>query len=472
MNYSGFDCSSWPKRTAASHRESVKQINLCNTKSSQQQKESSLGCRYSVLLDLPYFDPIRMHIIDPMHNLFLGTGKHMLDVWKRELLLLTCQFEKIQNTVDSLSVPSDVGRIPQKIESGFSGFKADQFKNWINVYSIPCLYDILPTQSLECWRHFVLACRILCKHNLSKHDIDLADVLLLQFCRRVQLLYGESSITPNMHLHAHLKQVILDYGPLQEYWCFSFERFNGILGKQPSNNRLIEPQIMNRFLRDSASASLQYPDLYEDDFSHILSQCSSKFVGSLSETITSSTFQLSSKHIRAVLSSDQITGICTLLPKLNSCISGQITDINLTFMKFTSITLKGKVFKSAGKKVAPVVAMALWDEDIYGRPPTPLPDPHERNANIRPVNIHYYAKITYSANGCFYDQILALVSWFFPYPHRYALGKPAELWCKSIFEPVNFACSFIPIVNIYSRCAHGNKLYQDENLLAIVPLVE
>lgn len=40
--------------------------------------ESKYGCRYSILLDLPYFDPISMTIIDPMHNLYSGTAKHIL----------------------------------------------------------------------------------------------------------------------------------------------------------------------------------------------------------------------------------------------------------------------------------------------------------------------------------------------------------------------------------------------------------
>ena len=50
--------------------------------------ESMFGCRYSALLDLLYFDPVRMSIIDPMHNLFLGTAKHVLkNIWiKKELI--------------------------------------------------------------------------------------------------------------------------------------------------------------------------------------------------------------------------------------------------------------------------------------------------------------------------------------------------------------------------------------------------
>ena len=94
----------------------------------------------------------------------------------------------------------------------------------------------------------LLVYRIICKHCLTESDIGLADAFLLRFCKRIQNLYGESAITPTLHLHAHIKQCLLDFGPVYEFWLFSFERFNGILGNQPNNNRLIEPQLMQRFL--------------------------------------------------------------------------------------------------------------------------------------------------------------------------------------------------------------------------------
>ena len=43
--------------------------------------ESRYGARYSELLRLPYFDCVRFTIVDPMHNLFLGTAKHLMEVW-------------------------------------------------------------------------------------------------------------------------------------------------------------------------------------------------------------------------------------------------------------------------------------------------------------------------------------------------------------------------------------------------------
>lgn len=302
------------------------------------------------------------------------------------------------------------------------------------------------------------------------HDLDLAHGLLVQFCRRVQRIYGESAVTPNMHLHPHFKKIIHDYGPLQEFWCFSFERFNGILGKQPTNNRSIEAQLMKRFVRDNFSSSFNYPDLFEEDFRPIVSSCRSHFVGSLSETINTNECKLGSKYTRDVLSPDAISSLGILLPKINN--SSTRCDVNSVFMKYSSVIMKGKKFSSTGKKTKPVIVMALWDEAVYGNPPTTLPGPHDRNANIRPVNVHYYAKILYSVDDSTDEIILAFVSWFFPHPHHYALGKPVELWCKSIFEPLDFSCLFVPLQNIHCRCAYGVKEYQDEHPLAIIPLVE
>lgn len=78
-NYSEFDRNSWQLRSNSSHREEC--TKLCsrrfNTKSALHTAEANAGVRYSVLLDLPYFDPVKFTVIDPMHNLYLGTAKHV-----------------------------------------------------------------------------------------------------------------------------------------------------------------------------------------------------------------------------------------------------------------------------------------------------------------------------------------------------------------------------------------------------------
>ena len=49
--------------------------------------------------------------------------------------------------------------------------------------------------------------------------------------------YGQENVVINMHLACHLKECIIDYGPVHEFWCFGFERFNGILGSYPNNHQ-------------------------------------------------------------------------------------------------------------------------------------------------------------------------------------------------------------------------------------------
>ena len=88
-DFSGFDRENWDFRDNDDHRKRVKKVCEEVTKTGMQAAESQYGVRYSALLSLPYFDPIKFAAIDEMHNLFLGTGKHMLDLWL-DKNILTC----------------------------------------------------------------------------------------------------------------------------------------------------------------------------------------------------------------------------------------------------------------------------------------------------------------------------------------------------------------------------------------------
>ena len=77
-DYSGTDRASWTPRSIDSHRKYALQYKSATTQQHQKLIEREHRCRYSVLLELPYYDVIRFCVIDPMHNLLLGTVKHML----------------------------------------------------------------------------------------------------------------------------------------------------------------------------------------------------------------------------------------------------------------------------------------------------------------------------------------------------------------------------------------------------------
>ncbi len=179
-NYSGFNRNTWTIRSKTKHLDDIKRINQCTTKTMRKGLESELGCRYTVLLNLPYFNPIKMLTIDPMHNLYLGTAKHIFHkIWIAGGVLKPTDLIEIDSRISALLVYPNVAlsSLPPDMAHSKS-FTAEQWLIWVNYYSIFCLFEV---HQFECWRHFVLASRILCKKNLSASDMTLADALLIQF---------------------------------------------------------------------------------------------------------------------------------------------------------------------------------------------------------------------------------------------------------------------------------------------------
>ena len=81
-DYSGFDRARRQLQTHAFHSLVANQVRKACTRTEKEEREQEAGVRYSHLLELPYLDIVRCHLIDPMHNLFLETAKRMVKIWK------------------------------------------------------------------------------------------------------------------------------------------------------------------------------------------------------------------------------------------------------------------------------------------------------------------------------------------------------------------------------------------------------
>lgn len=49
------------------------------------------------------------------------------------------------------------------------------------------------------------------------------------------------------HLHCHLQESLLDFGPASSFWSFPFEGLNGVLRSVQTNHQCIEIQLMRNF---------------------------------------------------------------------------------------------------------------------------------------------------------------------------------------------------------------------------------
>jgi len=470
-DYSGYDKETWPVRDLKLHKEKSEEYKNSNTESDQKSIATTFGMRYSCLNELEYFNPIRFSVVDPMHNLYLGTAKHVMNIWKSRGVLSNSDFQVMEETVSCIVTPNDVGRIPLKIGSPFSGFSADQWKNWVTIFSPVVLKGLLDNNDLKCWLLFVRACCLLGDRMISVEVISQADSFLTEFCKQFLILYGPTACTPNLHLGLHLKECLLDYGPVHAFWCYSFERCNGCLSKFHTNNKdMIEVQLMRKFLRQQSTSFLDIPD----EASSLFELLDTKETGSLKETFKDSDaiVNLQSLANRDIHGSDYSfnpgqSQIKLLPPVLEGVFtSSQMERIkrvykflypHTNFLHYSrfyehskSCIMEEEIFTANDCAQRTSVVTAIW----------PTESLHEsfrsrvkEVGSIRKLVKHKVKIMTESSTIEEKYHLFCLVDWYAKHPREDWYGYSAIV-CYN-FTLSESDCSFMPIQRILGRCAYG-----------------
>src|ERR1051326_6862124 len=112
---------------SGSRRTSYKcqSLTYCTTQDERDAHIFANLVRWSEMLRLPYFNPIRHLIVNPMHCLFFGIAKWIVKrLWIDGGKLFKSDLKLMENWAKQIKFPVDVGRIPYKISirDKFSGF--------------------------------------------------------------------------------------------------------------------------------------------------------------------------------------------------------------------------------------------------------------------------------------------------------------------------------------------------------------
>ncbi|KAL1925882.1 hypothetical protein VTP01DRAFT_7272 [Rhizomucor pusillus] len=161
-DFSGFtteEIAAWEKRSGTENRIHAEAWANASNLDERRMIERVYGAGSSELRRLTYFDAVRCTIVDPMHKLYSGTAKGVLDLWSR------CSI-----------------RVRTRLRS--------------------------PHKTLKLWS--LEGNYLLSMPSISLKDLDDAHEYLRQFCEQYDRLYGKEEITLNMHL----KKTIEDFGPI------------------------------------------------------------------------------------------------------------------------------------------------------------------------------------------------------------------------------------------------------------------
>ena len=288
--------------------------------------------------------------------------------------------------------------------------------------------------------------------------------MLIQFCQKFEQLYGKLKVKPNMHLHGHLKECVLDYGPIYNFWCFSFECFNGILGSFKTNNRCIEIQLMRKLLSDHFISSASLPNEFEEYFlpifSHPLLNCaenvtdivklgptlmnaalSSNLLG-IDWKMLESEVSLPRFHRVRTLESDDLSSLLAVFKCMYGEAIASISCLAKTVRRFGSIIIGPEKFGSKlecrSLKSARIIVSWTDNQGLISS-----------CAGLRPGKVDCFVQHTLKIDSQSQQQAFALVDWHAEDECKDKYGKPVEIW-KKTFIPRG-PSRFLPVPRIFSK---------------------
>ena len=144
---------------------------------------------------------------------------------------------------------------------GVTGVTADQWKTYIIVCAVPCMYKLIPQMA---YKSLVLLSEIVATIVAPSFSLDTIASLYRMLHEHHELfckVYGKWAVSVNYHTSLHLPDIILDLGPPHTFWCFSYERLNGVMAGTPNSNRSVEVEVANRFMRGSLSFNSNLPTI-------------------------------------------------------------------------------------------------------------------------------------------------------------------------------------------------------------------
>lgn len=316
---------------------------------------------------------------------------------------------------------------------------------------------------------------------ITLDEVEVADRYLQMFCQEFERLYGAERCTPNMHLHLHLKECILDFGPVYAFWCFAFERFNGMLGAFPTNSKHIEPQLMKKILIQQQVFSHSLPS----QFSSFSASTSAPFTGSVLQTVSiipSDTLQLRAMAKCTIGSCDfkvlSTQGIQTIPPLKEyvldvSAVSDikwmyeqlypneSIQHVNQICQSCPKVSVCGEVLSSRNTKNSCVTAH--WMSTSLQ---------NSASTTLRFGHIQYVLKHSIQTSAGQQEHILAVVNWLKPHPDEMYFGSTSFVLCSD-HEGLN-KYSYIPVQRIASRCCFANMNIElsagFEDVIVVIPI--
>ena len=175
-------------------------------------QSSRTGIRYSALYQFSCYDAARFTLIDLMLSLEQQNVSWTPCVKKE---FWAARMSPNYNIL--VKPPSDIEGLPSTIANGFTGFTANQWKNWIYIYSLFASKVFICNENYLMWADFVHACKTLYSKVITKKNCRIADEKHLKNFLQVFMLQPvepyvqQSWALGTIALYSYVDQALLSF---------------------------------------------------------------------------------------------------------------------------------------------------------------------------------------------------------------------------------------------------------------------
>jgi hypothetical protein len=253
------------------------------------------------------------------------------------------------------------------------------------------------------------------------------------------------------------------------FWCFSFERFNGILGGTPTNKRSVELQIMRRFVISRYFDEGTLPIQFQDEFLGLCSRSTTDISGNhTSHTEWSESYAFKkiaceypvtdeidwknqsditppSSYRISHFDTDDMQMILRVYNIMYPSLGINIENLSETINKFGSIVIGSVCYGSRmePRRIRSGYILASWP-DGNGHVNT-------ETFALSAGTINFFFSHSIKVGEQYHTHYFACVQWYKLAESSSNYGNPIKVW-KLEFQDAG-SSAFIPVQRIHSRFA-------------------
>ncbi|XP_065212384.1 uncharacterized protein LOC135849488 isoform X1 [Planococcus citri] len=214
----------------------------------------------TILAKLKNFDLIKNVPLDYMHLVLLGIMKKLLKLWVSKKTMLPNQSNPNEPTVSKRLdfardyCPTEFQRRPENLDH-LNSWKATQLRVFLLYVGAFVMNGFLDYEHLCNFQRLVVAMRYMTRKvtrddrraQILNTNSGIVKPIIRKFVEECIRLYGEEFVSYNVHnlIHAHVDYA--NFGPLDDYSCFRFESFLGVLKRLVKSGNLPLEQIINMY---------------------------------------------------------------------------------------------------------------------------------------------------------------------------------------------------------------------------------